>query len=116
MVRSIGNPIRFIGGQHHGRAEIDRDLGMLLRELLRETVHAEDREVRLAPCVLAAARAGEFGLAVGSTLGSRPMRGLQIELPAGCGERGESFRERSVGDDVVRNPLTGFLAADGTGA
>ena len=48
FVRSSGGLIRFVGGPHH--SAVDCDLGMLLCE----TIHAEDREIRLAPSVLAA--------------------------------------------------------------
>src|SRR5262249_27288181 len=76
---------------------------------------ARDRKIRLSPSVLPTLRAREFGLAVHGDFRSRSMRGLQIQSPSRRGELGESFRERTIGDDVVHHLLSGLLAADHAG-
>ena len=76
-----------------------------MRSRLQDARPADGQAVRLAPVVPAAVATGVRSSVFRRLRAARPVRGLQVELPASGGELGERLRERPVRDDVVESSV-----------
>ena len=74
-----------------------------------------NREIGLAPRVLAALIAREFRLAARPALLARPVRGFQIKPPTRGGKLVVDLLEGAAWDEVMRHALAGFPPARHTG-
>src|SRR6516164_7984603 len=72
---------------------------------------ASHRQIRFAPRILSALRAGELRFTIAATLRTSTVRALQVQLPPSRSKLGETTRESAIVDHVVGHLLPGLLTA-----